>query len=109
MGVRGLESRPWLQSYSLGPGGVAGACMDEAAGRADRGVSREQWEGLGHPGAVWKGQRDTGRKPSAAPPHGALSTARSVLRTWSSSYDQVGRPAVVLWRWEHACRVAEGA
>ena len=29
MGVRGLESRPWLQSYSLRPGRVAGACMDE--------------------------------------------------------------------------------
>lgn len=32
--------------------------MDEAAGRADQGVSREQWEGLGNPGAMWKGQRD---------------------------------------------------
>ena len=58
MGVRGLGSRPWLQSHSLGPGGVAGTFMDEAAGRADQAVNREQGGGLGDPGATWKGQRD---------------------------------------------------
>lgn len=31
--------------------------MNEAAGTADQGVSREQGGGLGNPGATWRGQR----------------------------------------------------
>lgn len=63
-GSEAWGSRPRLQSpQPHGPGGVAGTFVDEAAGRADQAVSREQggedWETQGPCG---RARETTGRK-----------------------------------------------
>lgn len=64
--------------------------MNEAAGIADQGVSREWEGGLGNPAATWRGQRDNRKERSAELPRSTLGTGRSVLRTWSSSQSCYG-------------------
>lgn len=90
VGVRGLGSRPRLQSHSLGPGGVAGTFVDEAAGRADQAVSRERGEDWETQGPCGRARETTGRKPSAELLRGTFGTVRSALRTWSSPRSRYG-------------------